>query len=213
MSETLTMSAEPRERAGKGAARATRRLGRVPAVIYGDKKDPVMVSLDPIELMKHMRSASFYTHILEMQVSDSKETVLPRDVQLHPVTDEPLHVDFLRIGKGSKVTVTVPVIFINDEQAPGIKKGGVLNVVRTEVELRCNPTDIPEQITIDLDGREIGDSIRISDAGLGDEVELTITDRDFMLASIAAPTVATEESGDEAAEAASEDAADETSEG
>ncbi len=192
MSETLTLTAEPRERAGKGAARATRRAGRVPAVIYGDKKDPAMISLDPIELTKQMRATGFFSHIYELQVGGKAERVLARDVQFHPVTDEALHVDFMRVGKGSKVTVSVAVSYENEEACPGVKKGGVLNVVRTDVELSCSPEAIPEVIAIDLTGLEIGDSIRISDANLPGGVEPTIKDRDFMLASIAAPTIAVE---------------------
>lgn len=207
MSETIQLAAELRDRAGKGAARATRRAGRVPAVIYGDKKDPTMISIDPIQLMKLMRGGGFYSHLMELEVAGKKETVLARDVQLHPVTDDAMHVDFLRVSKGSTVTVMVPVHYENDGDAPGIKRGGVLNVVRTEVELVCDATAIPEQIAIDLTGLDIGDSIRISDANLPKGVEPSITDRDFMLASIAAPTKMAETSDEDAADEGAEDEA------
>jgi large subunit ribosomal protein L25 len=193
MVEITTVVAELRDRAGKGAARATRRAGRVPAVIYGNKQDPVMISLEPIQLTKELGSGYFYTRIYEVEAGDKKERVLPRDVQFHPVTDVPMHVDFMRFGPKTKFDVEVSVEFINEEESPGLKQGGVLNVVRYSVDLRCSPDAIPESITADLTGYEIGDSLHISQIPLPEGVTPTITDRDFTVATIASPTVIVDE--------------------
>ncbi|MDH5489419.1 MAG: 50S ribosomal protein L25/general stress protein Ctc [Rhodospirillaceae bacterium] len=190
MADISTIHAEVRERAGKGAARATRRSGRVPAVIYGDKKDPVTISIDPNELNKYVKRGGFFSHAYSIELGSEKYTVIPRDVQLHPVTDRPIHLDFLRVNKDSKVAVEVPIHFINQEESPGIKLGGVLNVVRHELELMVSPLAMPEFIEIDLTGKEIGDSIHISQVALPEGTRPTITDRDFTIATVAAPTVA-----------------------
>lgn len=200
MSGNTTMTAEPRDRAGKGAARATRRSGRVPAVIYGDHKDPILVSVEPVELMRHLHKPGFFSMLMDLNVAGDHHRVLPRDVQFHPVTDAPLHVDFMRIGKGTRITVMIPVHVENEDKCKGIKRGGVLNLVRHEVEVRCDPENIPDMITLSLEGLDIGDALRISDAGLPADVKPTITDRDFVLVTIAAPTVVK----DEAAEAQAE---------
>ena len=204
MSGINTMTAEPRDRAGKGAARATRRSGRIPAVIYGDHKDPILCSVEPIELMHQLHGASFFSQMMDLQVAGDTHRVLPRDVQFHPVTDQPLHVDFMRIGKGTKVTVMIPVHYEDEDKCRGIKRGGVLNIVRHEVEVRCAPENIPELITLSLEGLDIGDALRISDAGLSDDVQPTITDRDFVLVTIAAPTVVKDEAAEAQAEAEAE---------
>ncbi|MDH3335711.1 MAG: 50S ribosomal protein L25/general stress protein Ctc [Rhodospirillaceae bacterium] len=190
MADISTIRAEVRERAGKGAARATRRSGRVPAVIYGDKKDPVMISIDPNELNKYVKRGGFFSHAYSIELGSDKYTVVPRDVQLHPVTDRPIHLDFLRVNKDSRISVEVPIRFINQEESPGIKLGGVLNIVRHELELRVSPLAMPEFIEIDLSGKEIGDSIHISQVNLPEGTRPTITDRDFTIATVAAPTVA-----------------------
>jgi len=206
MAEISTIHAEARERAGKGAARATRRSGRVPAVIYGDKKDPVTISIDPNELNKYVKRGGFFSHAYSIELGSEKYTVIPRDVQLHPVTDRPIHLDFLRVSKDSRVAVEVPIHFINQEESPGIKLGGVLNIVRHELELMVSPLAMPEFIEIDLTGKEIGDSIHISQVNLPEGTRPTITDRDFTIATVAAPTVAvveeetTEGEGEEGAE-------------
>jgi len=193
MSDVQPISAKMRERAGKGAARATRREGRIPAVIYGNKLDPVMISLDPIEMLRHLRGA-FYTHVYEIDIDGvGKERVLARDVQTDPVTDKELHIDFMRFSKSTRVNVEVECQFINEEECPGLSQGGVLNVVRYTIELVCSPASIPEAIVIDLTGLEIGDSIHISNVTLPDDVEPVIDDRDFTIATIAAPTLAVEE--------------------
>ncbi len=201
MSEISKLSAEPRERAGKGAARAVRRAGGVPGVIYGAKKDPVLITLDPQDLRREIGGGGFFATLFDVKVGGGNERVLPRDLQLHPVTDRPLHVDFLRVSRDTQIDVMVPVVFLNEEESPGLKRGGVLNVVRYEVELSCQADAIPQQIEIDLTGRDIGDSAHISEVKLPEGVQPTITDRDFTIATIAAPSVIRDEAA-EAAEAA-----------
>jgi len=200
MSDIHKLAAEPRERAGKGAARATRRAGRIPAVIYGAKKDPVMISLDPQDLRQEIAGGGFFSTLFDIRVNSGNERVLPRDLQQHPVTDRPIHVDFLRVSASTRIDVDVPVHFLNEEESPGLKRGGVLNVVRHTIEFNCRADAIPPHIDIDLTGLDIGDSVHISEIALPDGVTPTITDRDFTVASIAAPSVITEE--EEAAEAA-----------
>ena len=187
MTETHPLSAELRERAGKGAARTVRRAGRVPGVIYGGKEAPLLISLEPREFSRELHKLGFFATLFDLKVNGTANRVLPRDVQFDPVTDKPLHVDFLRVTGDSKVTVQVPVEFINEVMSPGLKRGGVLNVVRHEIELRCAVDSIPHSIKVDLEGLEIGDSIHISHVKLPANVKPTI-DRDFTVASIAAPS-------------------------
>ena len=200
MVDFIPIAAELRERAGKGAARSTRREGRVPAVIYGNKQEPVMISLDPVELKKQFRGGTFFSHVYEIEVGDEKAQVLARDLQLHPVTDEPIHVDFMRFSPRTKLSFDIPVHFENEDSSPGLRAGGVLNVVRHTVELLCSPLNIPEALIADLSGLEIGDGIHISNINLPEGVAPTITDRDFTIATIAAPTVYVEETEDEEGE-------------
>lgn len=188
MSDQLTLSAEARERAGKGASRAMRRDGRVPAVIYGDKKDAEPIHLEERELVKMLQTGHFMNSLVSLNLGGSKTNALPKDIQFHPVTDRPMHVDFLRIGKGTSVTLAVPVSFVNEEESPGLKRGGVLNVVRHELELTCPADDIPSEITVPLDGLEVGDSIHISQVTLPDGVVSAIDDRDFTIAGVVAPS-------------------------
>lgn len=188
MSDQLTLSVEARERAGKGAARAMRREGRVPAVIYGDKKAPEPIHLEECELMKLLHTGHFMNSLVSLRMNGGKANALPKDVQFHPVTDRPMHVDFLRIGKGASVTLAVPVSFVNEEESPGIKRGGVLNIVRHELELTCPVDDIPGEIVIPLDGLEVGDSIHISLVELPEGVVSAIDDRDFTIAGVVAPS-------------------------
>ncbi len=197
MSDTIALPAEPRERVGKGAARAVRRAGRVPAVIYGDRKDPLTISLDPRDVDRELHRPGFFATLFDVEIGGKKHRVLPRDVQLDPVSDRTVHVDFLRVAQDTEVTVNVPVNFMNDEESPGLKRGGVLNIVRHEIEFSCRADAIPQQIEIDLTGLDIGDSVHISQIDLPDGVNPTITDRDFTIASIAAPTVVTEEEEEE----------------
>jgi len=208
MSNISTLSARARDRVGKGSARAARREGLVPAVIYGDKKDPFSIVLNQRELDKLLKPG-FFSHLIDIEVDGQKHRVLPRDLQQHPVSDRALHVDFLRVSATSELTVEVPVEFINDETCRGLRRGGVLNVVRHEVEVYCRADAIPEKIVIDLAGLDIGDSLHISAVKLPEGVRPTI-DRDFTIATIAAPTLVSEEAAD--AQADSEAAAEEEEE-
>lgn len=203
MSDVVEFPAQERERAGKGPARAARRAGQVPGVIYGAKKDPIMIAVENKQLNKLLHSGGFFSTLFDLKVGSKAERVLPRDVQFDPVTDQPVHVDFLRVSAATSVNVEVAVNFLNEDDCPGLKEGGVLNVVRYEIELSCRADAIPQQIDIDLTGLQVGDGIHISMVKLPDGVEPTITDRDFTIATIAAPTVVTEE----AAEAAEGEAA------
>jgi large subunit ribosomal protein L25 len=195
MSDTNILEAEPRERVGKGAARAARRAGQVPCVIYGAKKDPRSISIDPLVLRKSLTAGTFFSTVYEVKINGGSdvERVLPRDVQLHPVTDIPQHVDFLRVTAATKVTVEVPCRFLNEEESVGLKRGGVLNVVRYSIEVICAVDEIPQEVDVDLAGTDIGDSVHFSHVHLPDGVEPTISDRDFTIATIAAPTVVEEE--------------------
>lgn len=183
-----SVTAELRERAGKGAARESRRNGRVPAVIYGDKKEPTLISLDPKEIDRHIHKKTFYATLLDVDLKGTKHRVLPRDVQFDPVTDRTLHVDFQRIGKDTKVHVNVPVVVRNEAASPGIKRGGVLNIVRHEIEFICSPESIPQSVEVDLTGLEIGGSIHISTVKLPGNAQLAVRERDFTVVSIGAPT-------------------------
>lgn len=199
------LKAEAREQVGKGSARAVRRDGKVPAVIYGDKQPPLAIALSYKEIFYKIHGGGFLTTVATIDVDGKKIQVLPKDYQLDPVRDFPLHVDFLRVGKNTLVSVDVPVRFINEEKSPGIKRGGVLNVVRHEVEFHCPANAIPEFITIDLDGAEIGQSIHISSVKLPEGVKPVISDRDFTIATIAGSS-AMKSGEDEAADAAAAEA-------
>ncbi|MEG9268281.1 50S ribosomal protein L25/general stress protein Ctc [Qipengyuania sp. Mu-71] len=196
MSDALTLPAEARERAGKGASRQLRRQGRVPAVIYGGKEEPTMIHVEEKELIKQLDTGHFMNSIVELEVDGKKLRTLPKDVALHPVTDRPEHVDFLRLAKGGKIEVSVPVVFLNEEASPGLKKGGVLNVVRHELELVCENDKIPGEIEVDVTGKEVGDSIHISEVKLPAGSESAITDRDFTIATLVAPSALKKAEGD-----------------
>ena len=199
MSEALNLPAEARERAGKGASRAIRREGRTPAVIYGGKEEPTMIHVELKELVRQLNTGHFMNSIVNIEIGGKTIRTLPKDVAFHPVTDRPIHVDFLRMTGDSMVEVHVPVVFVNEEASPGLKKGAVLNVVRHELELICPNADIPEEIQIDVTGKEIGDSIHISEVTLPKGVKSAITDRDFTIATLVAPS-ALKSTGSEAAE-------------
>lgn len=206
MSEQLTLSAETRERVGKGASRALRREGRVPAVIYGNKQEPVSIHLEEKALMKALMTGHFMNSVVMIDgAGKSAIRTLPKDVTFDVVTDRPVHVDFLRISAHATVTVAVPVSFQNEEASPGLKKGGVLNVVRHELELVCDASSIPDQIEIDLTGLEVGDSLHISAVTLPKGVESAITDRDFTIATVVAPSALKSEEGDTTTEAAADE--------
>jgi large subunit ribosomal protein L25 len=211
MSQTVNINAASRDRAGKGAAGAIRREGRVPGVIYGDKKEPQLVSLEYRELMKQVQTGRFLSTLVDIDVDGTKVRAIPRDVQFDPVRDFIIHVDFLRLGKGARIAVQVPVHFVNEDDSKGLKRGGVLNVVRHEVEVMCPADEIPEGFEINLAGLDIGDSIHASSVTLPEHVAFTITDRDFTIATIAAPSGGATEAGEEpeAAEEAGEEEAGE----
>ncbi len=207
MTEVTPIVARTRQRAGKGAARATRRNGRVPAVIYGNKEETLLISLDPLDLSSQLRGPGFFARVFEIQLDKGKHRVLARELQLDPVSDRPIHVDFMRFSAGTRLNIDVQVTFENEAASPGLKRGGVLNVVRHAIELICSADNIPESISIDLSGLEIGDSVHISDVDLPADVEPRIADRDFTIATIAAPSVlkTIEEEEAEAAAAAAEE--------
>jgi large subunit ribosomal protein L25 len=196
MSDTLTLPAETRERAGKGASRALRREGRVPAVVYGGKEEPLAIHVEAKELIRQLGTGHFFNSVVEVEVGGAKFRTLPKDVAFHPVSDRPLHVDFFRLSADSKVNVNVPVLFVNDAASPGLKRGGVLNVVRHELELICESDKIPDDISIDVTGLDIGDSIHISHVALPAGSVSAITDRDFTIATIVAPSGLKSEEGD-----------------
>lgn len=195
------LKAEAREQVGKGSARAVRRNGKVPAVIYGDKQPPLAIMLSYKEVFYKIHGGGFLTTVATIDVDGKKIQVLPKDFQLDPVRDFPMHVDFLRVGKNTLVNVNVPVRFINEEKSPGLKRGGTLNVVRHEVEFNCPANAIPDFITVDLEGVEIGVSLHISAVKLPEGVKPVISDRDFTIATVAG-TSAQKSEADEAADAA-----------
>jgi large subunit ribosomal protein L25 len=201
MPEVISLSAEPRLRAGKGAARAMRRAGRVPAIVYGDDREPAMISLEPRELGRLLARPGFFNHLVEISVDGTTHRTLPREVQYHPVTDAPLHIDFQRVGAGAQVTVAVPVVFINQEQSPGLRRGGILNIVRHEIEMLCSVDSIPERIVADLTGLDIGDTLHVSAIELPAQARPVIQERDFTIASIAASSAVREEAAAAAASA------------
>lgn len=201
MSDTYELKAEARERVGKGSARELRRNGKIPAVIYGDKQPPISIIVPYKEIFYKIHGGGFLTTVATIDVDGKKIQVLPKDYQLDPVRDFPMHVDFLRVGKNTEVNVQVPVHFINEEKSPGIKRGGTLNVVRHEVEFHCPANAIPEFITVDLDGADIGDSIHISAVKLPKGVKPVISDRDFTIATIAGTSASKSEENAETAEA------------
>jgi large subunit ribosomal protein L25 len=196
MSEQLTLSAETRERAGKGASRALRREGRVPAVIYGGNEEPLTIHVEEKLLNKQLATGHFMNSVVEVTVDGKATRTLPKDVAFHPVTDRPIHVDFLRLSADATVHVEVPVQFINEEKSPGLKRGGVLNIVRHELELICDASNIPDDILIDVTGFDVGDSIHISHVTLPAGSKSAITDRDFTIATIVAPSALKSSDGD-----------------
>jgi len=209
MSEQLTLSAETRERAGKGASRSLRREGRVPAVVYGNNEDPLAVHLEEKALVKMLSSGHFMNSIVMVEAAGATVRTLPKDVQFHPVTDRPLHVDFLRISEHAKVNVAVPIRFIDEDDSPGLKRGGVLNAVRHDLELICDAAEIPEAIEISLAGMDIGDSLHISAVTLPEGSVSAITDRDFTVATIVAPSGVKSEAAEAAAAAAAAEGVEE----
>ena len=182
------LKAQARSGVGKGAARALRREGWIPAVIYGDKKDALPISISYNEAMKSIYAGGFLSHVINVEVDGEKHRVIPRDYQLDPVKDKALHVDFLRVGPNTKLHVQVAVHFENQEDSPGIKKGGVLNIVHHTLDLTCPASAIPEAITIDLTGKDIGDSIHLSDITLPKGTSVRTHEKDMTIATVAAPS-------------------------
>jgi len=202
MSDTLTLPAERRERAGKGASRSLRREGRIPAVIYGGKEEPTTIHVEEKELVKKLMTGHFMNSIVKIEVGGETVRTLPKDVALHPVTDRPTHVDFLRLSKDATIEVSIPVVFTNEDASPGLKKGGVLNVVRHELDLICAADKIPGEIEIDVTGKDVGESIHISEVNLPEGSSSAITDRDFTIATLVAPSALKKSEGDTTTEGA-----------
>ncbi len=215
MAEAIELKAWARARTGKGGARAERRDGRIPGIVYGGQDDPQNVALDVKDLTKQIQTGHFQSTIFMLDVDGNKVRVIPRAVQVDPVRDNPLHVDFMRLAKDALVDVDVPVYFRNEAASPGLKRGGVLNIVRHDIAVRCPADRIPESIEIDLTGLEIGDSIHISAVSLPEGAVPTITDRDFTVATIAgraAEEETAEQEGEEAEGEAAEAEAEEPAE-
>jgi large subunit ribosomal protein L25 len=204
MSEQLTLAAETREQVGKGASRSLRREGRVPAVIYGNKQDPVAIHVEEKALMRLLMTGHFMNSVVMIENGKTPVRTLPKDVSFDVVTDRPVHVDFLRIGEHTTVHVNVPVVFTDEDSSRGIKRGGVLNVVRHELELICDAADIPGEIEISLKGTDVGDSIHISQVKLPKGTKSAIEDRDFTIATLIAPSALKSEAIEQAAEEAAE---------
>jgi large subunit ribosomal protein L25 len=196
MSEQLTLTAETRDRAGKGASRELRNSGRVPAVVYGANQEPLSIHVEEKLLAKMLSTGHFMNSVVMIDAGGQTTRTLPKDVQFHPVTSRPVHVDFLRIGEHSKVTVSVPVRFTDEEESPGVKRGAVLNIVKHEIELSVDAAEIPDDIEISLKGLDVGDSIHISAVTLPQGATPTITDRDFTIATIVAPSALKSGEGD-----------------
>lgn len=187
MTSFVTIEAERRERVGKGAARATRRAGKVPAIIYGARQEPAAIALDPRTVVRELTRGGWRSRLYEVAVDGTPTRALMRDVQFHPVTDKPEHVDFQRLAPGEQIRVAVRVVFLNELTSPGLKRGGVLNVVRHTVEVFADPDDVPEKFEADLGALDINDNVRWHNLTGVENVRPTITDRDFVVATVAAP--------------------------
>ncbi len=202
MAEMPVIEAATREGVGKGAARAARRDGFVPGVVYGGGKDPISINIKHNVLLKALRAGKFLSTLINLQIDGTDNRVICRGVQRDVVKDLPIHADFLRLSERSRINLMIPVEFENEEEAPGLRKGGVLTVVRNEIELKVRANNIPDHIAVDLTGLEIGDTVKISDITLPAGTATTITERDFMIANISAPSVLLTKEEEEAAEAA-----------
>ena len=200
--ETIDIKAEARSQVGKGSARAARRAGLVPAVIYGNKQSAIIINLNANEWRQLMNKPGIFSQLINLEVNNEKHFVLPRDIQQHPVSEEAEHIDFLRVTKNATVAVGITVEFLNEDKCPGLKQGGVLNIVRSQVELNCPAISIPEKLTVDLEGLNVGHTIHISSIELPEGCTPTITDRDFTVATVAAPRggLSDTEEGEENAE-------------
>jgi large subunit ribosomal protein L25 len=217
----MNIKATKRTTISTGQINKLRSDGFIPAVLYGGKKDNMNISLKKLHLRDIIKTETFMSKVFELDIDGNSEKVLPRDIAYDPVSDDPIHIDFMRITKGSKLILEIPVKFINSENSPGLKKGGVLNTVRRKVELKCPAENIPDEIVVDLDNTEIGSSLKISSVKLPKNVVPTITDRDFVIATVAAPSIVVEPvkaeettaEGEVVAEGAAEDAVEGATEG
>lgn len=187
MAKTYALEAVKREQAGKGAARSLRREGKIPAVIYGDKKEPVKITLDMNTVNVEYNKGQMFTTLCELKLDKDTHLVLARDLQLHPVTDIVEHADFLRVTEKTKISVAVPVSIIDEDKSPGLRDKGVLNITRFEVEVNCRAKNIPDEIQVSVADKEQGDSVNASDAVLPEGTTFVIDDRDFTIATIVAP--------------------------
>ena len=202
MAAFTSITAEARERAGKGAARASRRAGKVPAVIYGAKEAPTLLQMEPKLVLRELQRGGWRSRLYELDVAGTKSRALLREIQFHPVTDIPIHVDFQRLAPGQRIRVAVVVHFSGEATSPGLKKGGMLNVVRHTVEVMADPDTVPESFMADLGALDINDNVRWSDLSGTEAVAPVITGRDFVIATVAAPTKSAEPAADPNAPAA-----------
>ena len=186
------LKATKRTSASTGQVNKLRSDGFVPAVLYGGKKDNLNISLKKLHLRNLLNTKTFLSKVFDLDIDGNSEKALPRDIAYDPISDEPIHIDFMRITKGSKLILEIPVKFINSDKSPGLKKGGVLNIVRRKVELKCPAENIPDEIVVDLNNTEINSSLKISSVKLPENVVPTITDRDFVIATVAPPTILVE---------------------
>lgn len=205
MAQVTTLAVE--ERATKGTARAIRRTGRIPGVIYGNKQPPVTVSVDSNALNRQLEKPGFFIRLVDLEIDGKKHRVLPRDVQYDPVSDRPLHIDFLRVSPDTKIRVGVPVVFLNADKSPGIKRGGTLNIVHHEIEILCAPDKIPEKFEVSLEGLQINDAVHLSALKLPPDIKLTTREKDYTVATIAVPSAIRAEQEEAAAAKAAAEAA------
>ena len=207
------LKATKRTSASTGQVNKLRSEGFIPAVLYGGEKSNLNISLKKLHLQGHIKTETFMSKVFDLDIDGSSEKVLPREVAYDPISDEPIHIDFMRIVKGSKLILQIPVKFINSDKSPGLKKGGVLNIVRRKVELKCPTENIPNELVVDLDNTEINSSLKISSVKLPENTVPTITDRDFVIATVVAPTILVEPEKTEEAAAEGEATTEGTAEG
>tara|TARA_Y100000590_G_C15639408_1_gene984347 strand:- start:779 stop:1561 length:783 start_codon:yes stop_codon:yes gene_type:complete len=207
------LKATKRTSVSSGQVNKLRSEGFIPAVLYGGKKSNQNISLKKLHLQNIIKTETFLSKVFDLEIDGNPEKALPRDIAYDPISDEPIHIDFMRVTKGSSITLEIPVKFINSEKSPGLKKGGVLNIVRRKVELKCPAENIPNELIVDLNNTEINTSLKISTVNLPENVTPTITDRDFVIATVVAPTVLVEPEKTEEATAEGEVPAEGATEG
>jgi len=207
-----TIKATKRSVTSSGHINKLRTDGLIPAVLYGGRKENLTISLKKLHIQEIINTETFMSKVVDLDIDGNAEKVLPREIAYDPVSDEPIHIDFMRIAKGSSLTLQIPVKFINSDKSPGLKKGGVLNIVRRKVELKCPAENIPDEIVVDLNNTEINSSLKISSVKLPENVLPTISDRDFVIATVVAPTILVEPEKAEETAVEGEAAADGTAE-